>query len=553
MPRTCTGIDVGTTSVKLLRGQVKGTGFAVTDFAIVRNAGDDVVSGWASFEPPFRLGTSRIGLTGREVNVRYIRVPRVPDWQLRKLMRFEAEEVAGSSDSPLASDFNVLPEMAEVEGEDVVLLCMARESLLAQHVAGLTQKRGKLDALTPNSIALYNAYLRFGAVMEDTVLVANIGHVNTDVILVRGPDLLFARNLGGGSQLFDEALADRFDVPADRAAVFKHEHGTLDPHAGGDANSEKAARAMLGPAGQLLSLLQSTVLFCQSQVKISGLKLDRVLLCGGGAALPGLPEYLARGLEVPVELFDPFVVVDASGLDPEAARLLERHKLESVVALGLATTGSDADAYSIEVLPEALRRRRDLRLGTSFLIAAAVLAVFYLGFFAWKKSTTLASLEVEAARLDGRFRSAQRHDQDTRALLAENEDLARFADELYAICGAGEQLARTLGAIGPALPAEFWLETMTLDWGSDDELGVERKAERPILRLRGRAREGTAAPMLAFESFVSELRTGLPETMRVKDRMNDTASYFTLDLTLFGDVEEAPEEGREDEAAEEDG
>ena len=101
---------------------------------------------------------------------------------------------------------------SEIEGEDVVVLAMARESLLESHLEGLTAVGGKLDAFTPNAIALYNAWLRFGVVMDDTVLVANIGHENLDVILVRGSDLVFARNLSGGSKLFDDALVQTFGV-----------------------------------------------------------------------------------------------------------------------------------------------------------------------------------------------------------------------------------------------------------------------------------------------------------------------------------------------------
>ena len=57
------------------------------------------------------LGTVRVGVNGRDLNVRYTRVPRLPDWQLRRLMRFETDEIGGQSESEVASDFNVLPEM----------------------------------------------------------------------------------------------------------------------------------------------------------------------------------------------------------------------------------------------------------------------------------------------------------------------------------------------------------------------------------------------------------------------------------------------------------
>src|SRR6185295_13104018 len=110
----------------------------------------------------------------------------------------------------------------------------------------------------------------------------------------RGPDLLFARNLTGGSRLFEDSIAQRLGVSPTKARELKETVVDLDPKARfSDANAEKSSRAALAGAGQLTSLLQSAVLFCKSQVKITGLKLDRMLVCGGGAAIKGLPRYLS--------------------------------------------------------------------------------------------------------------------------------------------------------------------------------------------------------------------------------------------------------------------
>lgn len=538
------GVDIGTASAKWLAGERKGSTFVVQAFALGDNEDGSLAGGWAALAGE-KLGTARVGISGRELNVRYTRVPRLPDWQLRRLMRFETEEIGGQSDAQVASDFNVLPEMPEIEGEDVVLLALARETLLAEHLEGLKRAGGKLDAFTPNAIGLYNAFLRYGVIEEDTVLLADIGHENLNVVLVRGADLVFARNLSGGSRLFDRALAERFGIDEARARAYKISEGTLDTgRAFKDPNQEKAARALAAPAGQVLSLLQSAVAFAKSQVKISSLKLDRVLLCGGGARLAGLPAYLSRGMGVPVELFDPFRVVDLSKLDPESAERLEAHKLESVAALGLATAASDPDAYGIEILPERVRKSRAFMGGTLFLIASAVLALAFLGLRAAHDQGELARREAERERLTREYQRVERTNRETLRLVEENEALSDRAQQLFAISGAGEQLLRTLDALERDLPADFWIDSLAMDWQSDPDLGVARGAERPILRARGRAREGTDSPALLFQDFIAALKKRLPEA-RTKERMGE--SDFTLDVCALGTPEktpEAPEEGR---------
>ena len=98
------------------------------------------------------------------------------------------------------------------------------------------------------------------------------------------------------------------------------------------------------------------------------------------------------------------------------------------------------------------------------------------------------------------------------------------------------------------LPADFWLETLALGAGWDEELGVERADERPFLRMRGRAREGTDSPALLWEEFLLAFKSDLPEA-RVKDRMGQ--SGFTLDMTsLARAAESADDEEGADEAQE---
>ena len=91
-----------------------------------------------------------------------------------------------------------------------------------------------------------------------------------------------------------------------KARELKERHATLDLHARqSDPDAERVSRATAGAAGQLLSLLQSSVVFAKSQIRLPGLKLDKVLLCGGGARMDGITRWLSSAMSVRVELFDP--------------------------------------------------------------------------------------------------------------------------------------------------------------------------------------------------------------------------------------------------------
>jgi Tfp pilus assembly PilM family ATPase len=545
MARTSTGIDVGHSTAIAIKGQFKGGTFKVSGFAAEAVTPGKTDAAWKSLGSEFKLGGACIGLTGRDMNMRYVRVPRVPDWQLRKLMRFEVEDVGGQSGQEVASDFNLLPEFPEIDGEDVVVLAMAKESMLEEQGEGLALAGGKLESFAPNALALYNAWLRFGVIEGDTVMVANIGAENTDVIICRGPDLIFARNLSGGSKLFDEAIAQRFDVSLGKAEEVKIEYATLEPGARYEnSNQEKASRAIAAAAGQLQSLLQSTVLFCKSQLKIQGLKIDRVALCGGGAALDGLPAWLSSTMGVPVELFDAFRMVEISGLSPEAADRLEEYKLESVTALGLATMASDPESFSVEILPSSMRKRREFWGGTAFLAGAGLLALGFLAWNAMDMSAQLTGLESDVSKLQRDLKRAQSTHNQTSELLVENARLEAETLDYQGLLGAGEQLARSLNVINKHMPEEYWLSRLESRWGFDPGLGIDRSQERPIIHLEGRARQGTNQMSLLHEAFVASLRSELPGVNLWSAPKYDGSS-FALDLTTLALPEAITEDSEE--------
>lgn len=542
MAKQATGVDIGARTAIALRGRIKDSSFSVSGFALARHRASDgeaaggVESGWAELAPNYKLAECRVGVSGRDVNIRYMRVPRVPDWQLRKLMSFEVEEIGGQSGAEVASDFNVLPEMPEIEDEDVVLLGMAREDLLETHDDALSALGAKLDAYMPSSLGLYNAWLRYGVILDDTVLVANLGHDNIDVILVRGTDLLFARNMSGGGGLFDGAIAERLAVSPSKAEDVKIGHVDLSPGAHFDQpTAEKASRACMAPAGQLLSLLDSTVLFCKSQLKLQGLKIDRVMLCGGAAQLRGLPAYLANGMGVSVEVFDPFVVVDTSGLDPASAELLEEHKSESVVALGLATAASDPDSYSIEILPAHLRKKREFWGGTAFLVAAAVLGALLLVLRAKQEVAAIGELESSVSTLSRTVSRMESTDRATAQLIDENQELDALVQELYLLRGAGEQVARTIDALEATLPSDLWLARFQAREGNEQALGMEQGELYPLVELEGRAREGTERVDEVLTQFYLEFagELGLDADSEARHQLSLASSTFAIDLCSF--------------------
>jgi hypothetical protein len=203
------------------------------------------------------------------------------------------------------------------------------------------------------------------------------------------------------------------------------------------------------------------------------------------------------------------------------------------VALGLATMAADDSTWAIELLPRALARKRAFAQRHLWMIAAGVLAVGWLGFDAWNTSQRLAVARRKAGELHGQWTRAEKAHSKTEQLIAQNEKLSAFAAQLAYNAGSGEQLARTLDLLEGHLPAEFWLTQLATDWKADPDLGVQRGAERPILRLEGRAREGTNSLSTLYQAFIRDFRAALPADAALRESLAPSGARFNIDLSVF--------------------
>ena len=363
------GVDVGARTVRLVSGREKGGQFQLLTVGMAErkraadgtpadSIEDATASAVAETDP--KKAPTVVGLSGRDLMLRYSQAPLLPVHRLKVLMDFEVQEISEKIDGEVSADYNLLPGEIGDGGEQMVLIAMAKDGYLEPRVDAVGASLPVRYA-TPNMIAAFNAFLKCGSFAEgETTVHLDIGQDNADLAIQRDGDLLFARNLAFGGNTFTEALASNFGLDWSKAEELKLSKGRI-PQRGEsfeDGLTEKTARALQGVLGQLVGLVQSSISFCKVQWKDSSIKIDRLVLSGGGALLPGLSKGLSENLAFPVELFDPSDRIDASLLDDEAVRLLEKRGAMFAVPIGLALMASDPRFFSVQVLPSALRRKK---------------------------------------------------------------------------------------------------------------------------------------------------------------------------------------------------
>jgi len=545
------GVDPGVHSVKILQGRNKGDRFQLTCVAEVPSARspedgrllgsvEDLVRE-AIDEPGLRRAPTVVGVTGRDLMIRYTQLPPLPAHRLGVLMEFEIREIAEKIEGEVAADYNLLPGEIGDGGERLAILAMAKESFLEARVAACTDARLPVLHATPNALAVFNAFLKFGQFREgETTLLLDIGEENADLAIQRDGDLLFARNLSFGGRNFTDALMGHFGVNFKRAEELKRGKGTIAARGETrfeDGLSEKVARALSGVVGPLVGLIQSSLSFCKVQWKRTDLKADRVVLSGGGSLLSGIARSLSDNLGVPVEPFDPGDRLDLSELpEEEAERVLEAPQ-RYAVALGLAQMALDSRFFRVEILPDALRRKREFRERHLFLAGAAALGVVYLGVAGILGSRNLRAAEARNEKVSGMESDRKRDETTYEDLLEANRTKIDRLGQLHDVVLPGFALANTIDAVQRNLEGMegLWIQAVEL---KDVRARTKGAPERPVVVVEGAGVEVDEDVGSACDRFAAALKKDLLERWAAKA----AHSFNRRTNTFVIQVEFEPEE-----------
>src|SRR5581483_7643371 len=125
-------------------------------------------------------------------------------------------------------------------------------------------------------------------------------------------------------------------------------------------------------ADNIAGAVRSSITFCRTQTKMTKLDYSRIILCGGGARLNGLREYLEKKIGKPVQMLDLYNQLDLRKLDAASARCFEGDSPDMSVALGLAIVDADPAAFHFSLIPETVVRKRMFWQKTVYGIAAGV-------------------------------------------------------------------------------------------------------------------------------------------------------------------------------------
>ena len=309
------GIDIGSRSVKLL--QLRGDGSAVQE-AVRRevpphDGGDPHARNLAIAEVIRRAGEGRrfrgrravLCLGGDDLFVQNIRVPPAQGEALQQMVLAEA---AGRV--PFGEDAEVrfleADDVRQGDGfrREVILLACARAAVTRlMHIA---EQAGLIplavDVVPTAMLRCYRRQFRRDEDRQQRAMFVNVGAAHTTVVIARGSEVLFVKNLDCGGEQLDEAVARNLGLELPKAASLRRHNGDRRS----DQRDPEVTRSIAESIRPILERLTQELAMCLRYYSVTfrGQPLERLVLGGGEAGEPFV-EWLGGRFDIPCELGNP--------------------------------------------------------------------------------------------------------------------------------------------------------------------------------------------------------------------------------------------------------
>lgn len=453
---TAIGLDIGRASATAVAIRKKGGSLSLE--RVVRVSLDELRDQGVDVDKPADVARAlaprflargldprgaNLGVSGKDAIIRYAHLPPMPPWRLALVMRYDISDVEEKTGAPLSADWKVVG--AGDEAGSLVLVAMAKDERVTEWVEAFAGANLEPGSASPRPVAVGDAFRFLGDnAAEGTTLVLDIGRTSTEIAIVKNGDLIFARSVNQGGQVLTDRIAKHFGIDADEAEKCK-----LDGH----GPKGEGLSAILEPAfEQLAKVARASLDFSRTQLKLPKLTIDRVAVTGGSSRQEGLVEAIAEALEVPGSAFDPLAGIDTTPTAERDRAEAKEHGVEAAAACGLALARLMPTAVALDLLPNAVKKRREWRHRTIFLYASGAALLLYLlvaGAFAVSRNSgekaRAAGLKKAKATVEERVAAKD-------ALATENTNRAKNLAALAARVKPSYHASSLLAALARELP-----------------------------------------------------------------------------------------------------
>ncbi len=322
---TIVGIDVGSSCIKAVEIEAAGSGWRLVNAALQPTPPDccrdgtitDTVEVAQALKALLKSAGIRASggiaaISGSQVIVRQVQMPKMSEVQLRKSIRFEANRYISSSMEDSVVEFEIIGNVPDSEMMNVMLVAAPRE-LVQGRVAVLEAAGIEPISVDVEAFSLMRSLVESGnseAYKGRTVALVDMGASHTDVNIISNREFALTRSIPIAGDSFTNAIRTLTGSTVEDAERVKFEmtgEESIDRLASGEGDT-RSWRVVQPLLDELLREIRRSMHYYQSQFPEGqeATSVSKIILSGGAARMPGMAAYMESRLTVPTEMGNPF-------------------------------------------------------------------------------------------------------------------------------------------------------------------------------------------------------------------------------------------------------
>lgn len=318
------GLDINDSSVKIAKLEKKHGSFYLSSFGKTDLKPGVVEAGVIKNEKLLSEAIKRTydNVKGKKIKSKYavmslpeegsfmqvIQMPKMKREELKTAIIFEAENYIPLPIDQVCLDFQAItPIKNNLDHMDVLVVATPKQTVVSYvsciKSAGLIPLSAEVE-----SQSIIRALIK-NETDENPLVVIDIGKNNIDLIIFSGQAIRFTYSIQISQNQLTSALADNLNVSAAEAEKVKTKYGLDDFDDKASLGAKKIFQIMSPILDEFVAEIKKNVNFYQEHATHEHLpasgKIKKIILCGGGANLKKLPEFLAKKTGVFTEIGDP--------------------------------------------------------------------------------------------------------------------------------------------------------------------------------------------------------------------------------------------------------
>jgi type IV pilus assembly protein PilM len=368
-------IDIGTTAIKY----VKFEGGRVVDYGIKEIAEifdiPSILKEITKSSAPSQIYSF---VSGPAVSIRQAPFPKMGQRELRDAILLRLDKYSPFTLDESILDFTVISDIREAGIiRDNVMVVAARRDVVSEHIATFRKAGLEPTAISVIPFALAAAAKRFARIrVDEVVCMIDIGAQFVNILFIRNQKLDLTRTITVAGNALTEAMTvvmategGELALNVTEAEEIKKQYGIPSADTQEKLPNGISIRNLLTlqepTLTRMIAEINRSIDYYRREFTIP--KIDRLILCGGGAITKNLREYMESNIGIPTEIFDPFRMHNLYRRDRPFAEGLGTRL---VGALGLLF-----DPTAVDLLPKEIKIARVRKTDVARVVVLAIFIV----------------------------------------------------------------------------------------------------------------------------------------------------------------------------------